>query len=138
MLADATALPPDGEHTRHFSEHLVLLPGSYQPQDESKRWTDSQGTDDSGHYVAELRQALMALADPSVSAVAGGRDGVVGREVRQLLRSRRRDERLRLLQMHEVTTAGGGKVVPRELVDQTWFISFNRMSKVGPLRQLLH
>lgn len=34
IIADKTVLPPDSLHASYVSEHVVYLPGSYQPQDE--------------------------------------------------------------------------------------------------------
>jgi predicted O-linked N-acetylglucosamine transferase (SPINDLY family) len=57
ILADGVVLPPDMLHTQYYSEKIIYLPGSYQPQDEHKG---------KGLYDESSMDDIKTIADDSI------------------------------------------------------------------------
>ena len=124
-IADKVVIPPDSEDIQAFSEHIVYLPGSYQPQDEVRQWMSGL-TEESfpqhGHFlaVAVARQEVLAGIRP-VTELPSPQDSMAAKHL----------ERMRLLSVRSSTDATH-VIDDNAAAKALWIICFNRLSKVTP------
>jgi predicted O-linked N-acetylglucosamine transferase (SPINDLY family) len=117
IIADPVLLPPELEHSQNLTEHVVLLPICYQPQDENRnlRLKDMSELNDT-HYLNILDHQF----DDAESASASEYYQALWRA--EAIFQHKASERLRLLKSVQPDND--------EVATLMWYVSFNRQSKV--------
>jgi hypothetical protein len=138
MLVDSIILPPDGIHTRYYSENLAYLPHGYQPQDNKVNSKHSEimfaSINSTSHnYLYHLRSQLQHCRDDNHSQLCND----LKRHVQEI----KSTERRRLLALifsdssycdaieSNLSTCHSFRRF-EESVHKNWLISFNRQAKI--------